>query len=202
MTETERVYLQLKKDVLSGRYSPGEALRQEDIATQLGASRTPVREAIIMLAADRLVSMEARHGATVKGVSVRDFIEINQVRELLEGAAAKAAAKRVPEAEIRELRALHEAVQNDHDADALIELDQRIHRTFAGHCGNRQMQRLIEEFNDLNTLARQRDVEARDAETLRSLGGILDALETRDADKLESLMRAHIQEFAWLLPEP
>lgn len=202
MTETQRVYRLLKTELLDGTFKPGTVLRQVDIAERTGASRTPVREAIIMLAADRLVRIDAGHGASVREIPVREFVEINQVRELLEGAAARAAAKRIPDAEIAKLRARYDEIAGQEPIDPadIVELDQLIHLTLAAHCGNSQMQRLIEEFNDLNTLARHRDVSARDAETVRSLGDLLAALEARDADAIEELMRTHIQEFAALLP--
>lgn len=203
MTETERVYRVLKKDLLAGIYKPGAVLRQVDIAEKTGASRTPVREAIIMLAADRLVRIDAGQGASVREIPVREFVEINQVRELLEGAAARAATKRIPEEVIEDLRSRYDqiAAQDAIELGEIVELDQLIHLTLAAHCGNSQMQRLIEEFNDLNTLARHRDVSARDVETLRSLGELLEALERRDADEIERLMRTHIQDFAALLPD-
>lgn len=203
MTETQRVYELLKKDLLEGTFKPGTVLRQVDIAERTGASRTPVREAIIMLAADRLVRIDAGHGASVREIPVREFVEINQVRELLESAAARAAAKRIPDSEIRKLRTRYDAIaiQDAIDAAEIVELDQLIHLTLAAYCGNSQMQRLIEEFNDLNTLARYRDVSARDAETLRSLEDLLTALEQRDPDAIEEVMRSHIQDFAALLPD-
>lgn len=204
MTETERVYRHLKDELLAGVLRPGMALRQVDIATRTGASRTPVREAIIMLAADRLVRVDAGSGATVREIPVREFIEINQVRELLECAAARASAARMPDRVIDELRQQYLQLEGEGgsaDAEAIAGCDQSLHRALASHCGNSQMQRLIEEFNDLNALARLRDIESRSEEMVRSLGDMVGALAERDADRLESLMRAHIHDFAQLLPD-
>lgn len=202
MRETERVYRQLKDELLTGTLKPGMPLRQVDIASRTGASRTPVREAIIMLAADRLVRVDSGSGATVREIPVRDFIEINQVRELLECAAARAAASRVPQETIDELvqesRTLTSAA-GSRDTVTIAEFDQKLHRTLALHCGNSQMQRLIEEFNALNALARLRDIKARDEEMVQSLVEMIDALASRDADLLESLMRAHIRDFSKVL---
>lgn len=203
MTEAARVYQSIKSAILSGEYKQGTVLRQADLATRTGASRTPVREAIIMLAAHRLVRMDARYGATVRAMPVQEFVEINQVRGVLEGAAARLAATRVPEREIQDIAQKLAAITDVDvlNTPAIIDLDQVVHRTFAAHCGNSEMQRLIESFNDLNTLARSLDVEARNKETLVSLARMIEALVERDADRLERLMREHIHEFSKLLPE-
>ena len=99
----ERVYEALRAELRAGRFARGERLREEDIARQLGVSRTPVREALVQLYRDGLLS-EAGRGFMLADLTTRDIAEILELRLLLEPAAARHAAEHAPEAEVLRLR--------------------------------------------------------------------------------------------------
>ena len=197
-TESDRVYRLVKREIITGVREPGSQLSQESIATSANSSRTPAREAILRLAGDGLVRMTPRHGAKVHEITIRDFIEINQLRLILEGHAAHLAATRIPDLlltefqqEISRFRATPSV-----NSKELAELDQSIHRAIGKHSGNRRLAEWIEQLNDLTTLARNRDVELRKDTTIRSLSEIVAALQSRDSDISRRLLEAHIGEFA------
>ena len=104
-TEAHRIYATLKREILANLLPQGHPLGEVDLAHRLGASRTPLREALLRLEADGLVRIEPRRGAFVQQLSVADFLEINELRSILEPYAAGLAAIRINQTEIQALRA-------------------------------------------------------------------------------------------------
>ncbi len=101
-TSSLRVYDDLRESILAGQYLPGTRLRTAALAERLGTSRTPVREALVLLEGDGLVALEPRRGAVVRGFATEDLADLYEVRALLEPhAAARAATRMTPEARDR-----------------------------------------------------------------------------------------------------
>jgi GntR family transcriptional regulator, rspAB operon transcriptional repressor len=90
---TDWVYAELKAAIVALRLAPGEPLRESALAEQLGVSKTPIREALMKLEQEGLVETVSFKGAVVTSYSRRDLVEIYELRELLEGFAAGAAAE-------------------------------------------------------------------------------------------------------------
>src|SRR5580658_2013642 len=101
---TDRAYNYIRSQILGGKYPPGYDLIGNALAMEIGVSRTPVREALLQLEADGLVSIRARLGASVKIMDVREFRESAGLRKALEGYAAGLAAEERSEAELLEIR--------------------------------------------------------------------------------------------------
>jgi len=91
---TDWVYEELKAAIVQLRLAPGSPLREGTLAEQLGVSKTPIREALTRLEQDGLVETTSFKGAVVTGYSRQDLIELYELRELLENAAARAAPSR------------------------------------------------------------------------------------------------------------
>jgi DNA-binding GntR family transcriptional regulator len=201
-TESERVYRLLKEEIMNGTRLPGSQLSQESIAAHTKSSRTPAREAFLRLAAEGLVRLAPGHSATVSEISMRDFLEVNYVRWILEGHAAQLAAQTIPLDVVDPLAAELLSLQDRDDIEPRLvaEIDQRIHRAIASHCGNGRLSQIIEQLNDLNTIARSRDVARRSTAMIGNLREIVDALRNRDGNLARNLMQAHIQEFSAALP--
>ena len=102
----DQVFARLEEDILSGRYLPGDALTECGIASTLGVSRTPVREAIRQLDQEGLVDFLPNRGAIVKGLSDEDIRDIGEIRTKIEGIAARRAAKTITESQLLELTGL------------------------------------------------------------------------------------------------
>lgn len=198
-TEALRLYRALKHDILARRFAPGQPLAEIELARQYGASRTPLREALQRLNADGLVRIEPRRGAFVQELTVTDFLEINELRSILEPYAARIAAHRIEPEEVRRLRDELDAIRvvdpTAEDYPRLEALDAALHEAIATASGNQRLARLIASLDDMMQVMRVGDLRRRHRETHESLQTILDALEARDADAAEALLRRHISDF-------
>lgn len=105
-TNTSRVQTELREAILAGSLPPGARLRAEPIAERLRTSRTPVREALILLAREGLVDIEPRRGAVVRSFDAADLLDLYDVRTLIEPHAARRAATRISDDSLSRLREL------------------------------------------------------------------------------------------------
>jgi DNA-binding GntR family transcriptional regulator len=85
----------IREAIIDGRLAPGQRLKEEELARELGMSRTPVREALLLLQSEGLVESIPRRGATVRSYAVDDLDDMYQLRAVLEGYAARRAATRI-----------------------------------------------------------------------------------------------------------
>jgi DNA-binding GntR family transcriptional regulator len=93
----------IREAIVDGRLAPGRRLKEEEIARELGMSRTPVREALLLLQSEGLVESVPRRGATVRAYAVDDLDDVYELRAVLEGHAARRAATRVTPDDVRRL---------------------------------------------------------------------------------------------------
>lgn len=134
-----QVYAILREAIISLQLLPGQALSENELATQYGVSRTPVREALIRLAGDGLVEVVPQLGTFVSRISERDVKEAQFIREVLECTSLPEAIKRVTEQDARRLREIIEQQREAtaaHDITRWFALDESLHRTLlevAGH---------------------------------------------------------------------
>jgi DNA-binding GntR family transcriptional regulator len=124
--------IRLRDAILDGRLRPGQRLRAETLAIELGTSRTPVREALVALEGEGLVEVEPRRGAVVRSFHADDLLDLYEVRAVLEPHAAARAAERIRPEAIDRLRAnCREAEAIDADgteaAERLIALNVELH---------------------------------------------------------------------------
>lgn len=203
LTETQRVYQALRRAILAGEYRPGEPLQEARLSTEFSASRTPVREALQRLEADGLLTITPRRGAVVQQPTLRDFLDINELRVLLEPAAARTAAQVINPVVVADLRSALDAISpsspDEADYAALRELDGRLHRTIADTIPNVRMAKIINSLNDMMQSVRETDMRRRHPALHESIGEVLAALESRDADAAEAAMRRHVSDFGGAL---
>lgn len=201
----EQAYLRLREAILQRRIEAGTRLSVPEVARRLGISRSPAREAVARIAGDGLATMEPRRGAVVARITAADLREIYELREVLEGLAARLAAERARKeqlAELRELVEAHRAAVGAGDVARHMDLDQAFHLAIRKAAGNR---RLLEPLDRL-----QGQVRIAMDTTRRSPGGmpqalaeheaILAALEAKDAARAEAEARAHIVRLRDALP--
>lgn len=101
------IFETLRKAIVSGDIKPGERLMEVSLANQMGVSRTPVREAIRRLEAEGLVTMTPRKGTHVSELSVKDIMDVLEVRTVLDKLATELAAKRMQPAQLKALETVH-----------------------------------------------------------------------------------------------
>jgi DNA-binding GntR family transcriptional regulator len=198
-TEALRLYRALKRDILAVAFRPGQPLAETELAEKFGSSRTPIREALLRLQADDLVRIEPRRGAFVKHLTVIDFLEINELRSVLESHAARVAARRIAPETVQSLLSSLDDIRIDEptedDFQKLEELDSLVHNAIGEAAGNARMSRLIRGLDEMMLVMRVGDMRTRHRETHQSLRQILVALLNRDEMAAESLMRSHITDF-------
>ncbi len=105
-TAAETAYAVLREAILTNTLTPGARLRADDLAKQLGVSKTPVREALRKLQAENLISVNSGNTLTVKVLSEKQLLEIYYTREALEGMAARLAAENAGQMDLIDMRAI------------------------------------------------------------------------------------------------
>ncbi len=154
----EMAYEQVKRRILDNQYHPGYQALEQEVAEDLGMSRTPVREALIRLKHEGLVELIPRRGMRVVPVVADDMKEIYDVLTSLESMAAELLAQRKPDATTLEpmvsaTRDMEAALADD-DLDAWAEADERFHRALIDLCGNRRLANMANTVRDQGHRAR------------------------------------------------
>ncbi|MEV0729323.1 GntR family transcriptional regulator [Polymorphospora sp. NPDC050346] len=194
---SQKTYESIKNLILDNTYGPGAKLSEEDLATAVGVSRTPVREALRRLHAEGLIDWEANRGATVAAWSDQDLEEIFELRALLEGYGAELAASRItPEetAQLRELSAQMERHAANRDADRIAVCNAEFHAIILRAGRNRRLSALLGAVVQtplVNRTFRRYD-EAAMARSMAHHRELIDAFEAGDRAWAGSVMRAHI----------
>lgn len=148
----EIVYDELKMQILTGQIEPGTRMMEVEMAKEMGVSRTPVREAIRKLEKEGLVTIEPRRGAYASEVSVRDMIEILEVREEIEGLATELAAKRMDDdtkARLYRTADKYGEAVKDNDTGEMIKLDTEFHHIIVEGSRNKILMNVVEQLQEL-----------------------------------------------------
>lgn len=148
----EIVYEELKRQILMGEITPGTRMMEVELAEKMGVSRTPVREAIRKLEKEGLVAIEPRRGAYASDISIKDMLDVLEVRQDLEGMAAAMAARKVTEDEkkafIKANTAYMEAVKSG-DTEEIIRCDEVFHKLIGDFSGNKTLNQLLSQVQEL-----------------------------------------------------
>jgi DNA-binding GntR family transcriptional regulator len=195
---TRRAYTAVRDGIAEGRLSPGEWLREGAIAEGLGLSRTPVREALRVLAAEGLVELVHNRGARVVRWTAQDIEETYRLRALLEGEAASLAARRATPEQVAALEQTCEAHARS-VADRLPAVDQAacndaFHAAVLQAAGSPRLVGLHAIVTSAplvaRALSRYDDVDLQ--RSVLAHRDVLMAVQERDADLAAAAMRAHI----------
>ena len=192
----EQVADRLRQRILARELEPGSWIDELRLSAELGISRTPLREALKVLAAEGLVTMKLRRGAYVTEMSERDVREAYQLLSLLESDAAARVAATATEAELAELVALHGALETAlPDRDAFFAANEAFHLRILQIEGNRWRQQMVNDLRRLMKLNRHHSLfrEGRLAESLGEHRALMQALQARDAEATARLMRIHFE---------
>lgn len=187
----------LRAQIFAHTLAPGSWLDEQSLAVEFGISRTPMREAIKVLASEGLVTMKPRRGAYVTEVERQDIEQIFAVIAELEGFAVKEVAIKATEAQLNQLDNLHlklEKAAADRDVERFFEINVRFHELIMEIAGNRWMNGVIADLRKVLKLQR-RDSLSRAGRLQNALNehrNILNALIKRDGDAAKSAMQAHL----------
>jgi DNA-binding GntR family transcriptional regulator len=193
----DAVHQQLQTAILTGELAPGEQLSVPELARQLDVSRGLVREAVLQLVADGLAMERPRRGVVVMTIGAEEVRQIHEVREALEGQAARLCAQHPsPEliAGLRQALSEQRSAIGQGDARDYARTDAHVHALLALHCGNPILASLIERMRTQMQLALDRLAEAPQhrRQGHAELRAVLGAVRTGDPDAAEAAMRAHI----------
>lgn len=195
----DQAYFAIRSLIVSLELAPGDPIREPDLTAQLGIGRTPIREALRRLALERLVEVYPRRGMFVTTVDVRDLARLCEVRAVLEPEAARLAAERATRPDLDEINALIEELLDPRRRDdrALIDLDERIHRTIYRTSHNQLLEETLEWYYThalrIWMLALDRTPTLQSA--VLEHHELLDAIARGKGERAAELMRAHVEHF-------
>jgi len=174
-------------------------VREEDLANQLGVSRTPVREALIRLESTGMVRLHPGRGAVLSPVTDEEYIEWLQLRELLEGFAAREAALNASQRDVERLHALFAPFvgldESNCPQDAYAQANVTFHQALITLAQNHLLARVWRAFGHRQTMYRRHTIKRlhRFSHSLREHLGIIEAIAQRDAALAETLARQHVR---------
>ncbi|KQP22092.1 GntR family transcriptional regulator [Pseudorhodoferax sp. Leaf267] len=194
----EEVAELLRQRIFSRELAPGSWIDELKLAEEYGISRTPLREALKVLAAEGLVTMKVRRGAYVTEVSETDLRDVYHLLGLLEGDAAAAVARDATPEQLDELEALHaqlEAAKGSPNSDRFYDLNVQFHARLLGMANNRWREQMVNDLRKLMRLARISSLHkaGRVDESLQEHADVLAALRRRDPEAAMACMRKHFQ---------
>lgn len=189
----------IREAIIEGRVVPGQRLKEEELAQELGISRTPIREALHLLQTEGLVEAAPNRGATVRTYERADLEDMYELRALLEGQAAARAAGRVTGDDLDELRSScdrFERLLDGSDLPALVKENSRFHGTILGAAGSERLSGMVRQVVAMPLVYKSyiRYSPAQVAVSFHYHRQLTHALERRDAQRAELIMREHVYE--------
>ena len=194
---SDQVFDHLESNILSGKYQRGEIITELQLCSELGVSRTPIREALRRLFQEHLVEDTPR-GTMVLGITPKDFKDMSEIRLRIEELAVRGF---VENGDADSLKALNEAVDFQEfylargDIDQLKALDGRFHEIIYAGCGSMILRDTLSPLHKKIQQYRRNALRTpnRAAHSVREHREILNAIQARDADRAAALMQKHIE---------
>lgn len=205
-TITNAAYERIKSDILSGKYKPGEHLREKDLCDDLQVSRTPVRDALVRLGQEGLVVLKPHKGVFVRKFTKKNIQDYYQTRAILEGLGAKLAAKHVTESSKEQLlsiiekmkETLYKSDQVTEGNEAIIKLNNSFHDYVFEIANNEVLDQMRKTLAYPIALIRSTSwiSKSRRLESLQEHENIVNAIVLEDDEKARTLAEVHIYN-AW-----
>ncbi|MEH6628415.1 MAG: GntR family transcriptional regulator [Motiliproteus sp.] len=188
---------EIENEIIEGVLKPGDRLDETLLAERFGVSRTPVREALLQLQTAGLIEMRPRKGAVVASIELKELLEMFEVMAELEGMCGRLAARRASHEEIQAIKDSHKASSDaakKKDFDRYYALNVDFHEAI--YQAGRNSYLAAQTINLRNRLSPYRRTQLRNAnrilESFEEHSHIIEAIENKDADKTELLLREHV----------
>lgn len=193
----QEVAERLRQRIFAHELTPGTWIDEQKLAEQYGISRTPLREALKVLASEGLVELKPRRGCYVTEISRRDLDDLFPLIAMLEGRCAAEAVSKAKPADIAALKQIHEALEkaaHDERIEAFFEANQEFHRKVQELSGNRWLLQVIQDLRKVLKLSRMHSLslEGRLQQSLDEHRLIMVAIAGGDAKRAEQLMHDHL----------
>jgi len=186
----------LRQQIFNRELEPGSWIDELKLCADYGISRTPLREALKVLAVEGLVTMKVRRGAYVTEMSRDDVAQVYHLLALLESDAAGMVAQRASDAERAELAALHERLEKQvRQRDAFFATNEQFHMAILRIAGNRWTVQTVTDLRKVMKLNRHHSLfkQGRLADSLAEHRAIMAAIQARDVSAATKLMKAHFE---------
>jgi DNA-binding GntR family transcriptional regulator len=190
----EEVAELLRQRIFARELEPGSWIDELRLAEEYGISRTPLREALKVLAAEGLVTMKVRRGAYVTEVNEKDQRDVYHLLALLESDAAGVVAQSATDAQMQELKALHaELTAAGDDRERFFEINERFHMRLLELADNRWREQMVNDLRKVMKLNRHNSLfkTGRLDESLQEHQALMEALLARDPVLSVARMKAH-----------
>ena len=184
----------LRAQIFERSLEPGAWIDEQKLAAEYGISRTPLREALKVLAVEGLVAMKPRRGAYVAEMSADDVAQVYRLLALLESDAAGWVAQQADSTQLAVLRQLHEQLEKQvRQREAFFATNEHFHMALLEIAGNRWCQQIVADLRKVMKLSRHHSLfkQGRLADSLAEHRAVMAAIEARDAAEATRLMRAH-----------
>jgi len=192
----EEVAEQLRQRIFARQLEPGAWIDELKIAAEMGISRTPLREALKVLAVEGLVTMKPRRGAYVAETSRDDVTQVYHLLSLLESDAAGEVARKATDGQLAELQALHDRLERQlKQRDAFFATNEAFHFKLLEIAGNRWRQQIVADLRKIMKINRHLSLfkQGRLDDSLAEHGAMMAALRARDARRVARLMKQHFE---------
>jgi len=186
----------LRTQIFARELEPGAWIDEQRLAIEYGISRTPLREALKVLATEGLVTMKVRRGAYVTEMSRDDVTQVYHLLAVLESDAAGDVARHASDAQLDGLRALHARLERQvRQRDAFFATNEQFHMALLEIAGNRWRLQVVADLRKVMKLNRHHSLlkQGRLADSLAEHRALMAALDAREAVKATRLMRSHFQ---------
>jgi len=191
----DKIFARLRILIVTRQILPGERIPVDDLAREMGVSRTPILNALKRLAQERVVTFSPRRGIYVRRFTKREMASLFAVREVLEGLAARLAAARIASAEVERLAASFRGFEGDQSPARIrryVQHDRAFHRRLVELAGNEQLTAAMNSVQ-MMFFAYQDGLVRLPAETVPEHQAILKGLRRGDPDASEAAMRLHLR---------
>jgi DNA-binding GntR family transcriptional regulator len=193
---TDRVYGQLKEEICNFHFLPGDRFSENELAERMGASRTPVREALTRLQRDGFVEVRFRSGWQVRPFNFKYFEQLYDLRIILEEAAVRRICEMKPQPDLGALRGHWLVKPRDRDSDGTVVslMDERFHGQIVEGTGNLEMVRVHQDVTERLRIVRRLDFTQppRIDQTYDEHAKILNAILLKQVDQAVGMLTKHI----------
>ena len=192
----DQVFDRLEADILGGKYQQGEIITELRLCSELGVSRTPVREALRRLSQEHLIE-DTPKGTMVMGITRKDFEDMCAIRIRIEGLAVRGFIANMTEDGLRELREaidFQEFYLSKSDADQLRIMDSRFHDTIYNRCGSMILRDTLAPLHKKVQKFRRQSMQERSraVKSVEEHKAIYEAIAAKQPDLAEKLMIEHV----------
>ncbi len=194
-----KIYKALKAMILGQKLTPGSKIYQEKLAEDLGVSRTPVVNALKKLEQERLITAVPRKGFYIRSFPPEEMVRIFELREVLEGLAARRASQNISEGQARKLQTFFQGLKiSDRSEDVEIygEEDRRFHHFLVEIGGDEILSNILQTCNIITSsylVAFRGGLVRPPRETLSEHRALIDAIARKDPEKAEQAARTHLR---------